>query len=63
MKNFTCKSALADTLGVSVRTLETWVTHRGFPAPRHLYGSRLAYFKVDEVEAWMEQELGCEDVP
>jgi len=60
MENFIHKPALAEALGVSVRTLENWVVHRGFPAARHLTGSRLAFFKVREVEAWMEKALELE---
>lgn len=57
MHQFIFKAALAETLGVSLRTLENWVTHRGFPAPRHISGSRLSFFKVTEVEAWLERVL------
>ena len=57
MNTFIFKSALAETLGISIRTLENWVAQRGFPAPRHITGSRLAFFKVAEVEAWMENML------
>lgn len=57
MEKFIHKPALAEILGVSVRTLENWVAHRGFPAPLHLEGSRLAFFKVSAVESWMEQAL------
>jgi predicted DNA-binding transcriptional regulator AlpA len=60
MENFINKSALADMLGVSLRTLELWVTRRGFPAPRHITGSRLSFFHVGEVEAWLERELNIE---
>lgn len=57
MENYISKSALAEALGISLRTLENWVTQRGFPAPRHIAGSRLAFFKVADVEAWMEHAL------
>lgn len=57
MEKFIFKSALAETLGVSTRTIELWVAQRGFPAPRHVTGSRLSYFKVADVEAWLEREL------
>jgi len=57
MYKFIYKAALADALGVSTRTLENWVAHRGFPAPRHILGSRLSFFNLAEVEAWMEQAL------
>lgn len=61
MEKFIFKSALAETLGVSVRTIELWVAQRGFPAPRHISGSRLSFFKVSDVEAWLERELEAED--
>ena len=60
MENFINKTALADVLGVSLRTIELWVTRRGFPAPRHINGSRLSFFRVAEVEAWLERELNAE---
>ena len=62
MEKFIYKTALAEALGVSVRTLENWVAHRAFPAPRHLTGSRLAFFKVEDVEAWMEKALALEEM-
>lgn len=61
MEKFIFKTALAEALGVSTRTLENWVTQRGFPAPRHISGSRLSYFRVTDVEAWMEQQLEQEE--
>jgi predicted DNA-binding transcriptional regulator AlpA len=57
MENFINKAALVESLGISIRTLENWVAYRGFPSPRHVCGSRLAFFKVTDVEAWMEQML------
>ena len=57
MENFINKTALADMLGISIRTLELWVARRGFPAPRHVSGSRLAVFRGSAVEAWLEREL------
>ncbi|MBS0349095.1 MAG: helix-turn-helix domain-containing protein [Proteobacteria bacterium] len=60
MENFINKTALADMLGISIRTLELWVARRGFPAPRHVSGSRLAFFRVSEVEDWLERELASD---
>lgn len=60
MENFINKTSLADMLGISTRTLELWVARRGFPAPRHIGGSRLAFFRVSEVEAWLERELASD---
>lgn len=60
MHQFIFKAALAKTLGISLRTLENWVAHRGFPAPRHVSGSRLSFFKVAEVDAWFARELETE---
>ena len=60
MNQFIFKAALAKTLGISLRTLENWVAHRGFPAPRHISGSRLSFFKVTEVEAWLVRKLEVE---
>lgn len=57
MDKFIPKSALVEALGVSTRTLENWIAQRAFPAPRHLAGSRLSFFDVAEVEAWLEREL------
>lgn len=57
MDKFIPKSELVDTLGISTRTLENWIAQRAFPAPRHLAGSRLSFFDVAEVEAWLEREL------
>lgn len=57
MHKFIYKAALAEGLGISVRTLENWVANRGFPPPRHIIGSRLAFFNLAEVEEWMEKAL------
>jgi len=62
MEKFIFKTALAEALGISTRTLENWVAQRGFPKPRHISGSRLCFFRVAEVEAWMERQLEQEDV-
>ena len=60
MEKFIPKSALVEALGISTRTLENWIAQRAFPAPRHLAGSRLSFFCVAEVEAWLERELSEE---
>lgn len=60
MDNFIKKSALAEALGISIRTLENWCTSRAFPRARHLAGSRLVFFSVAEVEAWLELTLEIE---
>lgn len=55
--NYIFKARLVQTLGVSARTLENWIATRGFPAPLHIRGSRLSYFKVAAVQAWLEEQL------
>lgn len=62
MEKFIFKSALVEALGVSTRTLDNWIAQRGFPAPRHISGSRLSFFRVADVEAWMESQLEQEGV-
>lgn len=62
MEKYIYKTALAEALGVSTRTLENWVAQRGFPAPRHINGSRLSFFRVADVEVWMECQLKQEDM-
>lgn len=57
MHKFIYKTALVETLGISTRTLENWIAHRGFPRPRHILGSRLSFFNLAEVEDWMEDAL------
>lgn len=54
---FIFKAALVQKLGISTRTLENWISTRAFPAPKHIRGSRLSFFKVSEVEAWLEEQL------
>ncbi len=61
MDNYIHKAALAEALGVSTRTLENWCAHRNFPKTRRLAGSRLVFFNVAEVEAWLEQALEADD--
>jgi predicted DNA-binding transcriptional regulator AlpA len=57
MENFINKSALVDALGISTRTLENWCVHRNFPKARRLSGSRLVFFCIAEVDAWLELAL------
>jgi len=57
LMNYICKAALVETLGVSTRTLENWIASLGFPAPLHVQGSRLAFFKLSAVEAWFASQL------
>jgi len=60
MENFIHKSALADTLGISTRTLENWCVHRDFPKALRVPGSRLVFFRVSEVDAWLQRTLEAE---
>lgn len=55
--DYMSKSALVKRLGISPRTLENWVSTKGFPRPLHVHGSRLAFFKLSAVQAWFETEL------
>lgn len=55
--DYICKAALVERLGISTRTLENWISTRSFPAPLHVNGSRLAFFKLSAVEAWFEGQL------
>lgn len=52
-----CKAALVESLGISNRTLENWIACLGFPAPQHVHGSRLAFFKLSAVDAWFASQL------
>lgn len=60
MENFIHKAALAEALAVSTRTLENWGVQRDFPKARRLPGSRLVFFCLPEVEAWLERTLETE---
>ncbi len=60
MDKFIPKSELVNTLGISTRTLENWIAQRAFPAPLHLAGSRLSFFDMVAVQAWLERELNSE---
>lgn len=55
--DYICKAALVETLGISTRTLENWISSLGFPAPLHVQGSRLAFFKLSAVETWFASQL------
>ena len=55
--NYIYKAALVESLGISTRTLESWIAARGFPAPLMVNGSRLAFFKLSAVDAWFEAQL------
>lgn len=58
LMHYIYKTALVERLGISTRTLENWIVSRGFPAPLHINGSRIAFFKLSAVEAWFEDQLG-----
>ena len=60
MENFINNSALVETLGISTRTLENWCVHRDFPKARRLPGSRLVFFCIAEVDAWLDRTLEAE---
>ncbi len=60
MENFIHKSVLVKTLGISTRTLENWCVHRDFPEALRVPGSRLVFFCVAEVDAWLERTLKAE---
>ena len=58
--DYICKAALVERLGISTRTLENWIATLGFPAPLHVQGSRLAFFKLSDIQAWLDAQLGGE---
>lgn len=60
METFIQKSALAEALGISIRTLEIWCAHRNFPKALRLPGSRLVFFCIAEVDNWLEATLEAE---
>ena len=60
MENFIHKSALVEALGISTRTLENWCTHRDFPKALRVPGSRLVFFRVSDVDAWLQRTLEAE---
>lgn len=55
--DYICKAALVESLGISTRTLENWISSLGFPPPLHVHGSRLAFFKLSAVRAWFDAQL------
>lgn len=55
--DYICKANLVETLGISTRTLENWIASLDFPAPLHVNGSRLAFFKLSAVQAWFENQM------
>ena len=57
MNKFIHKSALVEALGISERTLENWIAHRNFPSPQKIFGSRISFFSVADVESWLEVNL------
>jgi len=57
METILAKSVVVETLGISSRTLELWIANRGFPKPRKLAGSRLAFFVASDIQAWLDREL------
>lgn len=50
------KPAVAQTLGVGVRTLERMVSTRAFPAPDIKIGSRLLLWRAPTVQSWIEEQ-------
>jgi predicted DNA-binding transcriptional regulator AlpA len=61
MENFIPKDALVEALGISTPTLEIWAAHRAFPKAHRLFGSRLVFYRVTDVEAWLEEALVAKD--
>jgi predicted DNA-binding transcriptional regulator AlpA len=57
MENFIHKAELANRLGISIRTLENWAAHRAFPKAYRLFGSRLVFYRISDVKAWLEEAL------
>ena len=51
------KSALAERLQVSTRTLERWINQGDLPPPRRL-GTRRVYWHPHVIEQWLERALG-----
>jgi predicted DNA-binding transcriptional regulator AlpA len=50
------KAAVAQTIGVGVRTLERMVSSRDFPGPDIKRGSRLLLWRPSTVQGWIEDE-------
>ena len=57
MEKFLPKSVILENLHISSRTLELWVANKGFPKPRKLAGSRLAFFAAYDVQLWLDRQL------
>ncbi|MBW7923448.1 MAG: hypothetical protein H3C59_01750 [Burkholderiaceae bacterium] len=58
MDKYISKEQLAEQLGVSIRTIEIWTAERRFPPALKLRGSRLAFYAIEEVGAWLAENLG-----
>lgn len=54
MKNAVSITDLADHLGVSDRSIRTWIAEQGLPHARE--GNRLV-FDMGKVRAWVEQQI------
>ncbi len=50
------KPAVAETIGVGVRTLERMVSTRVFPGPDIKIGSRLLLWRAPTVQGWIEEQ-------
>jgi predicted DNA-binding transcriptional regulator AlpA len=50
------KPAVAQAIGIGVRTLERMVSMRAFPGPDIKRGSRLLLWRPSTVQAWIEDE-------
>jgi predicted DNA-binding transcriptional regulator AlpA len=50
------KAAVAQTIGVGVRTLERMVSARSFPASDIKMGSRLLLWRPTTVQTWIEEQ-------
>lgn len=53
------KDDIADVLGVSIRTIENWVSDETLPAPKKL-GNRV-YWHPNVFYTWLEHRLTSED--
>ncbi len=50
------RAQVCDLLGVSPRTINHWVQHGRFPRPLKLNGDRLARWRSDEVQEWIDAQ-------
>ena len=48
------KGDVTRIVGISPRTLENWVAAGKFPRPLRLNGQRLARFRPEDVQAWID---------